>query len=76
MVTGGGTYKYSLPQNNTLEICQPNGTIAGIGSESVGPIAYNANTVPLSVVKQGTDNSVQLQQTNEVVDGVKAVSTV
>ena len=73
---GGGIYKYSIPQNNTLEICQPNGVIAGIGNDTVAPTAYIANAVPMSVVKQGTDNKVQLQQTNEVVDGVKAVSTV
>ena len=73
---GGGYYVISLPEPNTIRICPPSGSIAGIGGQTVSPTAYNGGMVPMSVSKDATTTKVRLQQTNEVIDGVKAVSTV
>lgn len=72
---GGGFYRLSVPKNRSVTICEPGGQVNGAGGEFVKPELYRADWVPVSLNGKTNTNTVKLQQTNEVVDGVKAVST-
>lgn len=72
---GGGRYYYSVPSSRSFAVCPPNGTLTSNTGNVYPPLLYNASQVPVSLNQSNKVQSVKLQQTNEVVDGVKAVST-
>lgn len=75
-VRGGGYYKLSKPVNRSVQVCAPNGSLSGYYEGVLYPRPYQASTVPKSINQGLNQQNVKLQQTNEVVSGVKAISTV
>lgn len=75
-VRGGGYYRLSKPVNRSVQVCAPNGSLSGYHAGVLYPRPYQASTVPKSINQGLNQQNVKLQQTNEVVNGVKAVSTV
>ena len=75
-VRGGGYYRLSKPVSRSVQICAPGGSLVGYHGETVYPRPYQESTVPKSINQGLNQQNVKLQQTNAVIDGVKAVSTV
>ena len=75
-VRGGGYYRLSKPVNRSVRVCAPNGSLSGYYVGTLYPRPYQASTVPESINQGLNQQNVKLQQTNAVLDGVKAVSTV
>lgn len=75
-VRGGGYYKLSKPVSKSVQVCAPGGSLVGYHGETVNPRPYQESTVPKSINQGLNQQNVKLQQTNTVLDGVKAVSTV
>ena len=73
---GGGVYNLSIPIGKSYQVCEPGGYIEGSGGVRVSPKLYDATKVPRSVNNRLESNSTSLKQTNEVIDGVKAISAV
>ena len=75
-VRGGGYYRLSKPVNRSVQVCAPNGSLSGYHVGTLYPRPYQESTVPKSINQGLNQQNVKLQQTNTVLDGVKAVSTV
>lgn len=75
-VRGGGYYRLSKPVNRSVQVCAPDGSLSGYFEGTLYPRPYQASTVPKSINQGLNQQNVKLQQTNTVLDGVKAVSTV
>ena len=75
-VRGGGYYRLSKPVSRSVQVCVPGGSFVGYHGESVYPRPYQESTVPKSINQGLNQQNVKLRQTNEVIDGVKAISTV
>ena len=75
-VRGGGYYRLSKPVSKSVQVCAPGGSLVGYHGETVYPRPYQASTVPKSINQGLNQQNVKLQQTNAVIDGVKAISTV
>ncbi len=75
-VRGGGYYRLSKPVNRSVRVCAPNGSLSGYYGGTLYPRPYQESTVPKSINQGLNQQNVKLQQTNAVLDGVKAVSTV
>lgn len=74
-VRGGGYYRLSKPVNRLVQVCAPNGSVSGYNGGVLYPRPYQESTVPKSINQGLIQQNVKLQQTNEVIDGVKAIST-
>ena len=74
-VRGGGVYRLSKPAPKTVQVCAPGGHLANDSGQTLYPRPYQSTSVPKSINASLYQQKVKLQQTNEVVDGVKAVST-
>lgn len=75
-VRGGGYYRLSKPVNRSVQVCAPNGSLSGYYGDTLSPRPYQESTVPKSINQGLNRQNVKLQQTNTVLDGVKAISTV
>ncbi|HHX4894661.1 TPA: phage tail tip fiber protein [Acinetobacter baumannii] len=75
-VRGGGRYTLSKPASRAVQVCAPNGSLSGYYEGTLYPRPYKESTVPKSINQGLNQQNVKLQQTNKVLDGVKAVSTV
>lgn len=75
-VRGGGYYKLSKPVSRSVQVCAPNGSLSGYHGAVLYPRPYQESTVPKSINQGLNQQNVKLQQTNTVLNGVKAVSTV
>lgn len=75
-VRGGGYYRLSKPVNRSVQVCAPSGSLSGYHEGTLYPRPYQESTVPKSINQGVNQQNVKLQQTNTVLDGVKAVSTV
>ena len=73
---GGGRYYYSVPLSRSIAICPAYGTLTSRIGNVYSPRLYDANLIPVSLKQSNEKQTVRLQQTNAVVDGVKAVSTI
>ena len=73
---GGGKYYYSVPMSRSIAICPPNGTVSSTNGNLYSPRGYDSALMPVSLNQSNKTQGVKLQQTNQVVDGVKAVSTI
>lgn len=75
-VRGGGFYRLSKPIPRSIAVCAPGGYLSNDSGQTLYPRPYQSTSVPKSINASLDQQTVKLQQTNEVVDGVKAVSTV
>ena len=73
---GGGRYYYSVPLSRSIAICPAYGTLTSSSGNVFIPRLFDANLIPVSLKQNNEKQTVRLQQTNQVVDGVKAVSTI
>lgn len=73
---GGGMYYASIYKHAEIFYPADDGVLTNIHGETIGSRLYDANLVPLAESNKLANTGAALQVTNQVIDGVRAVSTV